>query len=108
MIPSASVLYLNLSPEDEIAYDYKTHNDQIENNDTREHDHEGANDASTDEEELAFFQEELEALCGQRVYPLSAVSGQGISEVLRALKSVIDNTYRKEKKNVKGEVAWQP
>ena len=61
-----------------------------------------------DEEELAFFQEELEALCGQRVYPLSAVSGQGISEVLRALKSVIDNTYRKEKKNVKGEVAWQP
>ena len=26
------ILYLNLSAEEEIAYDYKTHNDQIENN----------------------------------------------------------------------------
>ncbi|MAT89029.1 MAG: GTPase ObgE [Aestuariivita sp.] len=44
-----------------------------------------------DWEERTFFKEELEAVCGQEVLLLSSVSGEGVPEVLRALKEKIDD-----------------
>ena len=61
-----------------------------------------------DEEECMFFQQELESLCGQKVYPLSAVSGYGVPEVLRALRIIINSTQTKEEEKVRADVTWQP
>ena len=46
-----------------------------------------------DDEERAFYKEELEAQSDAEVLLLSAVSGEGVPEVLRALRRVIDQTH---------------
>lgn len=61
-----------------------------------------------DEEELVFFKEELEALCGQKVFPMSAVTGEGIPEVLRALRYFIKSAHSKIENQFEGDVTWQP
>ena len=61
-----------------------------------------------DEEELVFFKEELEALCGQKVFPMSAVTGDGIPEVLRALRYFVKSAHSKIENQFEGDVKWQP
>ena len=61
-----------------------------------------------DEEERAFFKEELEARVGHKVYLLSAVSGEGVTDVLRALREVIDETAKSDHEESVEDTAWQP
>lgn len=61
-----------------------------------------------DEEERAFFKEELEARVGHKVYLLSAVSGEGVTDVLRALREVIDETAKSDHEESVEDAAWQP
>ena len=61
-----------------------------------------------DEEERAFFKEELEARVGHKVYLLSAVSGEGVTDVLRALREVIDKTAKSDHEESVEDTAWQP
>lgn len=61
-----------------------------------------------DEEERAFFKEELEARVGHKVYLLSAVSGEGVTDVLRALREVIDETAKSDYEESVEDTAWQP
>ena len=61
-----------------------------------------------DEEERAFFKEELEARAGHKVYLLSAVSGEGVTDVLRALREVIDETAKSDYEESVEDTAWQP
>ena len=61
-----------------------------------------------DEEERAFFKEELEAHVGHKVYLLSAVSGEGVTDVLRALREVIDETAKSDHEESFEDTAWQP
>ncbi|MGC6528710.1 MAG: GTPase ObgE [Paracoccaceae bacterium] len=61
-----------------------------------------------DEEERAFFKEELEARVGHKVYLLSAVSGEGVTDVLRALREVIDETAKSDHEQSVEDTAWQP
>ena len=61
-----------------------------------------------DEEERAFFKEELEGRVGHKVYLLSAVSGEGVTDVLRALREVIDETAKSDHEESVEDTAWQP
>ena len=61
-----------------------------------------------DEEERAFFKEELEARVGHKVYLLSAVSGEGVTDVLRALREEIDETAKSDHEESVEDTAWQP
>ena len=61
-----------------------------------------------DEEERAFFKEELEGRVGHKVYLLSAVSGEGVTDVLRALREVIDETAKSDHEERVEDTAWQP
>ena len=61
-----------------------------------------------DEEERAFFKEELEVRVGHKVYLLSAVSGEGVTDVLRALREVIDETAKSDHEESVEDTAWQP
>jgi GTP-binding protein len=61
-----------------------------------------------DEEERAFFKEELEAICGQNVLLLSSVSGEGVPEVLRALRRIIDKTKSKAEESDEDFGEWKP
>ena len=61
-----------------------------------------------DAEERAFLREELEAACGTPVMLMSGVSGEGVTEVLRALRARIDADHARQKE-AEGIVApWQP
>src|SRR6056297_342998 len=61
-----------------------------------------------DEEERAFLRDELEAACGTPVMLMSGVSGEGVTEVLRALRERID-ADRLRHRSVEGDDAtWQP
>ena len=61
-----------------------------------------------DAEECAFYKEELEAQSGSQVMLLSAVSGEGVPEVLRALRHVIDDTYAASQKQDEEDKPWEP
>ncbi len=61
-----------------------------------------------DDEERAFYKEELEAQSDAEVLLLSAVSGEGVPEVLRALRRVIDQTHAAAQKQDKDDTPWQP
>ena len=61
-----------------------------------------------DDEERAFYKEELEAQCDAEVLLLSAVSGEGVPAVLRALRRVIDQTHAAAQKQDEDDTPWQP
>ena len=61
-----------------------------------------------DDEERAFYKEELEAQSDAEVLLLSAVSGEGVPEVLRALRRVIDQTHTTAQKQDEDDTPWQP
>ena len=61
-----------------------------------------------DDEERAFYKEELEAQSDAEVLLLSAVSGEGVPEVLRALRRVIDQTHTAAQKQDEDDTPWQP
>ena len=61
-----------------------------------------------DDEERAFYKEELEAQSDAEVLLLSAVSGEGVPEVLRALRRVIDKIHAAEQKQDEDDTPWQP
>ena len=61
-----------------------------------------------DDEECAFYKNELETQSGTKVMLLSAVSGEGVPEVLRALRRVIDETRRAAQKKDEDDTLWQP
>ena len=61
-----------------------------------------------DDEERAFYKEELEAQSDAEVLLLSAVSGEGVPEALRALRRVIDQTHAAAQKQDEDDTPWQP
>ena len=61
-----------------------------------------------DDEERAFYKEELEAQSDAEVLLLSAVSGEGVPEVLRALRRVIDQPHTAAQKQDEDDTPWQP
>ena len=63
-----------------------------------------------DDEERAFLREELEAACGTPVMLMSGVSGEGVTEVLRALRERIDADRLRHKVSDEDEedAPWQP
>jgi GTP-binding protein len=61
-----------------------------------------------DEEERVFFKEELEVVCGQNVLLLSSVSGEGVPEVLRDLRRIIDETKYNAEESDEGLGEWKP
>ncbi|MBC7133918.1 MAG: GTPase ObgE [Roseovarius sp.] len=61
-----------------------------------------------DAEERAFLREELEAASGGPVMLMSAVSGEGVNEVLRALRGHIDAGRLRERATPEEETPWQP
>ncbi len=61
-----------------------------------------------DEEERAFLKEELEAACGTPVMLMSGVSGEGVTEVLRALRERIDADRLRHGSAEGDDAPWQP
>ncbi|ARE81876.1 GTPase ObgE [Roseovarius sp. MS2] len=63
-----------------------------------------------DDEERAFLRDELEAACGTPVMLMSGVSGEGVTEVLRALRERIDADRLRHKVSDEDEedAPWQP
>ncbi|PKQ11027.1 MAG: GTPase ObgE [Alphaproteobacteria bacterium HGW-Alphaproteobacteria-1] len=60
-----------------------------------------------DKEERAFLRDELQAASGGPVMLMSAISGEGVTEVLRALRSRIDANRLRERAAPE-EAPWQP
>ena len=60
-----------------------------------------------DREERAFLRDELQAASGGPVLLMSAVSGEGVTEVLRSLRSRID-AGRLRERSAPEEASWQP
>lgn len=61
-----------------------------------------------DAEEQAFFKAELEQISGGEVLLVSGVSGEGVSDVLRALRAVIDGAKVEPELTDEGEDTWRP
>jgi len=61
-----------------------------------------------DAEEQAFFKAELEQISGGEVLLVSGVSGEGVSDVLRALRAVIDGAKAEPELTDEGEDTWRP
>ena len=64
-----------------------------------------------DEEERAFIKSEVEAVVPGPVMTMSGVTGENVTEVLRALRAQIDDERLREKKATEGEeetTPWQP
>ena len=61
-----------------------------------------------DDEERAFFKEELEEASGGPVMLMSGGSGEGVQDVLRALRAEIDDNRLRYKKSQEEEQPWQP
>ncbi len=64
-----------------------------------------------DEEERAFIKEELEAVTDGPVMLMSGVSREGVTDVLRALRTQIDADRLRQKKadaGEEGDAPWQP
>ncbi|SEP12527.1 GTP-binding protein [Salinihabitans flavidus] len=64
---------------------------------------------SLDEEERGFLRDELEAAAGSPVLLMSGVSGEGIPEVLRALRARIDDDRLRHREPEQEETeSWRP
>ncbi|KNX43199.1 GTPase Obg/CgtA [Roseovarius tolerans] len=61
-----------------------------------------------DEEERAFLRDELEAACGTPVMLMSGVSGEGVTDVLRALRERIDANRLRHRSVEDDDAPWQP
>ena len=61
-----------------------------------------------DAEEREFLKEELEAAVGGPVMLMSGASQEGVTDVLRALRSQIDDTRLREKTKAEEPEPWQP
>ena len=61
-----------------------------------------------DDKERAFYKNELEAQSGAKVMLLSGVSGEGVPEILRALRRVIDDTHTTAQRQDEDNASWQP
>ena len=62
-----------------------------------------------DAEEQSFFKAELEQISGGDVFLVSGVSGEGVSDVLRALRAVIDGAKAEpELKTDEEQDTWRP
>src|SRR6056297_1043977 len=61
-----------------------------------------------DEEERAFLRDELQAACGGPVMQMSGVTGEGVTEVLRALRAQIDAGRLRERAANEEPDPWQP
>jgi len=64
-----------------------------------------------DDEERAFLREELEEAAQQKVYLMSGVSKEGLTEVLRALRAQIDDSRlrtKAEEDTGEEDAPWQP
>ncbi|MET4127936.1 GTPase ObgE [Roseovarius sp. MBR-6] len=60
-----------------------------------------------DDEERAFLRDELQAASGGPVMLMSAISGEGVTQVLRALRARIDANRLRER-TAPEEAPWQP
>jgi GTP-binding protein len=60
-----------------------------------------------DEEERAFIREELEAATGEKILLLSGASGEGLQDVLRALRAHVDR-QRTEEAGPEEDEIWHP
>ena len=61
-----------------------------------------------DAEEQSFFIAELEQISGGEVLLVSGVSGEGVSDVLRALRAVIDGAKAEPELADEGQDTWRP
>ena len=61
-----------------------------------------------DAEERAFLRDELQAACGGPVMLMSGVTGEGVTEVLRALRAQIDEGRLRERAANEEPEPWQP
>ncbi|NBQ26604.1 MAG: hypothetical protein EBU18_01265 [Rhodobacteraceae bacterium] len=61
-----------------------------------------------DDEERAFFKEELERLSGGPVILMSGVSGEGVDDVLRTLRANIDQSRLRGLIQDEDDAEWQP
>ena len=61
-----------------------------------------------DAEEREFLKEELEAATGGPVMLMSGVSGEGVTDVLRALRSKIDEDRLRHRAAPEEDAPWQP
>ena len=61
-----------------------------------------------DAEEQSFFKAELEQISGGDVFLVSGVSGEGVSDVLRALRAVIDGAKAEPELANEGQDTWRP
>lgn len=61
-----------------------------------------------DAEEQSFFKAELEQISGGDVFLVSGVSGEGVSDVLRALRAVIDGAKAEPEHADEGQDTWRP
>ena len=61
-----------------------------------------------DAEEQSFFKAELEQISGGDVFLVSGVSGEGLSDVLRALRAVIDGAKAEPELADEGQDTWRP
>jgi GTP-binding protein len=61
-----------------------------------------------DDEERAFFKEELERLSGGAVMLMSGVSGEGVDDVLRTLRANIDQSRLRGLIQDEDDAEWQP
>lgn len=58
--------------------------------------------------DLAKKKKALEKACGHNVLLMSGVSGEGVAEVLHALKAAIDETRAREEAGAKPAAPWRP
>ena len=63
---------------------------------------------AVDLEKRILLRNELEAVCGQGVLLLSSISGEGVTEVLRALKMVIEKAKNKIEVIDEDKGEWKP
>ena len=61
-----------------------------------------------DAEEQSFFKAELEQISGGEVLLVSGVSGEGVADVLRALRAVIDGAKAETELTDEGQDTWRP
>ena len=61
-----------------------------------------------DAEEQSFFKAELEQISGGDVFLVSGVSGEGVADVLRALRAVIDGAKAEPQLADEGQDTWRP
>ena len=61
-----------------------------------------------DEEERAFFREELEEATGGPVMMMSGVAREGVTDVLRALRAQIDEDRLRQTEGREEPMPWRP